>query len=98
MLRRWSELILLLLIRLSTLAHIIPASRTRQPPAALWAHVEAINAAEPHLYGGAMLRTRYGAILSGAPHYATSRYRSRRRITELAARAAVAARRQPLRP
>ena len=58
-------------------------------PAALWAHVEAINAAEPHLYGGAMFEHEvWGDFYLAPPHYAASRYQSRRRITELAARAA----------
>ncbi len=58
-------------------------------PAALWAHAEAINAAEPHLYGGAMFgHAVWGDFYLAPPHYAASRYQSRRRITELAARTA----------
>lgn len=58
-------------------------------PAALWAHVEAINAATPYLYGGAMFgHAVWGDFYLAPPHYAAARYQSRRRITELAARAA----------
>ncbi len=56
-------------------------------PAALWARVEAESADDPHLYGGAMFAAPQlaGYYLSPRNHGAPF-YRSRRRLTELAAR------------
>ena len=64
------------------------------PPApdALWARVEAECAADPHLYGGAMFAApRVGDYYLSPRNHGAPRYRSRRRLTEQAARAAARA-------
>jgi hypothetical protein len=61
-------------------------------PAALWARVEAECTGDPHLYGGAMFAAPGLADYYLSPrNHGASRYRSRRRVTELAARAAARA-------
>ena len=61
-------------------------------PAALWARVEAECANDPHLYGGAMFSAPGLADYYLSPrHHRAPRYRSRRRVTELAARASARA-------
>ena len=58
-------------------------------PAALWARVEAECTGDPHLYGGAMFAAPGLADYYLSPrNHGAPRYRSRRRVTELAARAA----------
>lgn len=57
-------------------------------PAALWALVEKINHEQADLYGGAMFHhPRWGDYYLAPPHYKAQYYESRRRITEIAARA-----------
>ena len=61
-------------------------------PVALWARVEAECADDPHLYGGAMFAAPGLADYYLSPrNHAAPRYRSRRRLTEQAARAAARA-------
>ena len=61
-------------------------------PAALWARVETECCADPHLYGGAMFSApRLADYYLSPRHLGAPRYRSRRRVTELAARAAARA-------
>ena len=56
-------------------------------PAALWARVEAECAGDPHFYGGAMFAAPRLADYYLSPHnHGAPHYRSRRRLTELAAR------------
>ena len=61
-------------------------------PVALWARVEAECTDDPHLYGGAMFAAPGLADYYLSPrNHAAPRYRSRRRLTEQAARAAARA-------
>ena len=61
-------------------------------PERLWARVEAVCAADPNLYGGAMFSAPGLADYYLSPrHHAAPLYRSRRRMTELAARRAARA-------
>ena len=61
-------------------------------PKALWARVAAECADDPHLYGGAMFAAPGFADYYLSPrNHAAPRYRSRRRLTEQAARAAARA-------
>ncbi|HBV78541.1 MAG TPA: hypothetical protein DEB58_02635, partial [Alphaproteobacteria bacterium] len=55
----------------------------------LWAMVDQVNAGQPDLYGGAMFRhALWGDYYLAPPTYQARHYASRRRITEMAARAA----------
>ena len=68
---------------------LVDAPRT---PVALWARVEAECTNDPHLYGGAMFAAPGLADYYLSPrNHAAPRYRSRRRLTEQAARAAARA-------
>jgi hypothetical protein len=61
-------------------------------PAALWARVEAESMNDPHLYGGAMFAAPCFADYYLSPrNHGAPLYRSRRRLTELAARASARA-------
>ena len=61
-------------------------------PSELWARIEAECADDPHLYGGAMFAAPGFADYYLSPrHHGAPLYRSRRRLTELAARAAARA-------
>ena len=61
-------------------------------PAGLWARVEAECSDDPHLYGGAMFAAPGLADYYLSPrNHGAPRYSSRRRVTELAARAAARA-------
>ncbi|MEL0303197.1 MAG: hypothetical protein VW989_05550 [Rhodobiaceae bacterium] len=61
-------------------------------PAALWARVEAECAGDAHLYGGAMFAApRLGDYYLSPRNHGAPHYRSRRRLTELAARASARA-------
>ena len=61
-------------------------------PAGLWARVEAECIGDPHLYGGAMFAAPGLADYYLSPrNHGAPRYSSRRRVTELAARAAARA-------
>ena len=56
--------------------------------AALWQLVEEVNGNLPHFYGGGMFRHPvWGAYYLAPPYFSAPRYDSRRRITELAAKA-----------
>ena len=56
--------------------------------AALWRLVEEVNRNLPHFYGGEMFRHPvWGAYYLAPPNFSAPRYESRRRMTELAARA-----------
>ena len=79
----------LAIIRHPELTGLADAPRT---PAALWARVEAECTGDPHLYGGAMFAAPGLADYYLSPrNHGAPRYRSRRRVTELAARAAARA-------
>ena len=55
----------------------------------LWAMVDQVNDGQPDLYGGAMFRHAiWGEYYLAPPHYQARHYASRRRVTEIAARAA----------
>ena len=61
-------------------------------PAALWARVEVECAGDANLYGGAMFAApRLGDYYLSPRNHGAPRYRSRRRLTELAARASARA-------
>ena len=61
-------------------------------PAALWARIEAECAYDPHFYGGAMFAApRFADYYLSPRNHRAPRYRSRRRLTELAARDAARA-------
>ena len=56
--------------------------------AALWRLVDKVNGDLPHFYGGGMFRHPvWGAYYLAPPHFSAPRYESRRRMTELAAKA-----------
>lgn len=56
--------------------------------AALWRLVDEINGDLPHFYGGGMFRHPvWGAYYLAPPYFSSPRYESRRRMTELAAKA-----------
>ena len=56
--------------------------------AALWGLVDEVNEGSPHFYGGRMFRhPLWGAYYLAPPHYHAPRYASRRRLTEIAAKA-----------
>ncbi len=55
----------------------------------LWAMVDQVNAGQPDLYGGAMFQhALWGDYYLAPPTYQARHYASRRRVTEIAARAA----------
>jgi len=55
----------------------------------LWAMIDQVNAGQPDLYGGAMFRHAvWGDYYLAPPNYQARHYASRRRVTEIAARAA----------
>ena len=55
----------------------------------LWAMVDQVNAGQPDLYGGAMFQhALWGDYYLAPPTYEARHYASRRRVTEIAARAA----------
>ena len=63
----------------------------QSPPdaAALWRLVDEVNEGAPHFYGGGMFQHPvWGAYYLAPPHYHAPRYTSRRRLTEIAAKAA----------
>lgn len=65
------------------------APNSPKTPAALWALVESVNNDQPNLYGGAMFsHDLWGQYYLAPPSYQARHYASRRRHTELAARAA----------
>ncbi|MEC8109707.1 MAG: hypothetical protein VX106_04755 [Pseudomonadota bacterium] len=56
--------------------------------AALWRLVDKVNVDSPHFYGGEMFRHPvWGAYYLAPPKFSAPRYESRRRMTELAAKA-----------
>ena len=56
--------------------------------AALWRLVDEVNEDLPHFYGGGMFRHQaWGAYYLAPPYFSAPRYESRRRMTELAAKA-----------
>ena len=56
--------------------------------AALWQLVDQVNSDMPHLYGGAMFRHPvWGAYYLAPPNFDASRYMTRRRLTEIVAKA-----------
>jgi hypothetical protein len=56
--------------------------------AALWRLVDKVNVNAPHFYGGEMFRHPvWGAYYLAPPNFSAPRYESRRRMTELAAKA-----------